>query len=230
MAWLHGGIRQQRAEAKIMEFLFAETIDGFAGRHLWREAMRESRCRWHRYFLLALLLLPNTGIAPLTAQEQESDAAGISREYQIKAAYIYQFGRYVQWPAGAFESPTSPFVIGVLREDPVALDMGQLIRTKKIQNRPVEIRQLSATSDFSPCHILFFSTAIQPDVQADIIRRVSKKPILLVGETDDFIKNGGVIDFVTEDDRVHLYIARKAAKRQGLLISSRLLQVARVVD
>ena len=179
---------------------------------------------------LHLLLALNVGQAPLAAQEPSNDEAAVSREYQVKAAYLYQFGRYVQWPASAFAGPRSPFVIGVLKEDPTVLDLGQLVEAKKIQDRPIEIRQFSLSSDFTPCHILFLSAAVQPEVQTTIIRRLVGKNVLLVGETDEFIKSGGVINFVIEDYKVRLYVARKAAKRQGLQISSKLLQVAHVVD
>ena len=110
------------------------------------------------------------------------------------------------------------------------LSIAPCFRTKRIQDRPVEIRQFSLSSDFDGCQILFLSSALRPDVQAEVIRRVSGKHILLVGDSDGFLEQGGVINSVVEDNRVRLYIARKTADRQGLAISSKLLQVARVVD
>ena len=84
--------------------------------------------------LLALLFCQT----PLVAQ-QEDDEMSTNREHQIKAAYLYQFGRYVDWPAKAFRDAKSPFVIGVLEQDPLLPDLEQIARIKKIQDRPIEI-------------------------------------------------------------------------------------------
>jgi hypothetical protein len=179
---------------------------------------------------LYLLLVCNVGQARLEAQEQESETTAASREYQIKAAYLYQFGRYIQWPDSAFANAEAPFVIGVLENDPIALDLDQIVQTKKIGDRGIDIRKFSPTSNFEGCQTLFFSSAVSPEVQTEIIRRLSGRNILLVGETDEFIKSGGVIKFVIEDYKIRLLIDRKAAERQGLRVSSKLLQIAHVVD
>ena len=103
-------------------------------------------------------------------------------------------------------------------------------RRRKSRTGPSNVRQFALSSDFTACHTLFLSAAVQPEVQAEIIRRVSGKNILLVGETDGFIDKGGIINFVVEDYKIRLHIARKAAELHGLTISSKLLQVAHVVD
>lgn len=164
------------------------------------------------------------------AQAQESDIEVVSREYQVKAAYLHQFGRYVEWPASAFLGPESPFVIGVLEGDSVAFEMSRAIQTKKIQDRSVEIRRFHASSQDIACHALFLSGAVASDVQRAVLRRVAGRPILLIGEIEGFLSGGGVIGFVVEDNRIRLDIAKKTAERQGLIISSKLLQVAHVVD
>ena len=182
-----------------------------------------------RVVFLCLLLASHVGIARL-AQEQPDNDSAVSREYQIKAAYLYQFGRYVEWPQDGLRRPSVAAGDRCLEGRSTFLDLDQLVETKKVQDRPIEIRRFSLDSDFTPCHILFLSAAVHLDVQAKIIRPLSGKNVLLVGETDEFIKSGGVINFVTEDYRVRLYVDRKAAKRQGLQISSKLLQVAHVVN
>ncbi len=87
------------------------------------------------------------GLSPLTAQDDEE--MGASREYRIKAAYLYQFGRYVEWPAKSFPTPQSPFVIGVMKEDPIAADLEQIARIKKIQDRPIQVRRFSSPNEIS---------------------------------------------------------------------------------
>ena len=154
----------------------------------------------------------------------------ISRENQIKAAYLYQLGRYIQWPAKAFPSAQSPFVIGVLKQDPIAADLDQIARVKKIEDRPIEIRRFSPDGDVPACHILFLPASLAPEVQAAVVRKVSGKNVLLVGDAAKFFAQGGAVRFVIEENNVRLHIARKAAQREGLTISSKLLQVARVLD
>ena len=175
-----------------------------------------------------LLAALNFGIAPLHAQEDEATAA--SREYRIKAAYLYQLGRYVQWPAKAFSSPAAPFVIGVLQQDPIAADLDQIAQVKKIENRPIQIRRFSPDGNVPACHILFLPASLAPEVQAAVVRKLSGKNVLLVGDTDKFLDLGGAVRFVIEENNVRLHIALKAAQREGLTISSKLLQVARVLD
>ena len=175
-----------------------------------------------------LLAALNFGIASLHAQED--DATAISRERQIKAAYLYQLGRYVEWPAKAFSSAEAPFVIGVPKEDPIAADLDQIAQVKKIENRPIQVRRFSPDGDVPACHILFLPASLAPEVQAAVIRKVSGKNVLLVGDAGSFLDLGGAVRFVIEENNVRLYIARKAAAREGLSISSKLLQVARVLD
>jgi len=175
-----------------------------------------------------LLAALNFGIASLHAQEDEATAA--SREYRIKAAYLYQLGRYVQWPAKAFASAEAPFVIGVPKQDLIAADLDQIALVKKIENRPIQIRRFSPEGDVPACHILFLPASLAPEVQAAVIRKVSGKNVLLVGDSDKFIDQGGAVRFVIEENNVRLHIVRKAAQREGLTISSKLLQVARVLD
>ncbi|MEI8371488.1 MAG: YfiR family protein [Planctomycetota bacterium] len=177
---------------------------------------------------LLLLLTLSFGIASLHAQEDEATAA--SRELRIKAAYLYQFGRYVQWPAKAFSSAEAPFVIGILKQDPIAAELDQLALVKKIENRPIQIRQFSPENGIPACHILFLSTFVTPEVQTALLGKATGKNILLVGDSEKFLDLGGAVRFVVEGNNVRLHIARKSALRQELIISSKLLQVARVLD
>jgi hypothetical protein len=178
---------------------------------------------------LVLLAVRTLGVAPLAAQEGEEETA-ISRELRIKAAYLYQFGRYIEWPPKTFATPQSPFVVGVMERDPIISDLDQIARAKKIQDRTIRIRRFSSAANVQPCHILYLPTSMSQEEQTEAIRRVSGKGVLLVGEADGFLEWGGVVRFVVEENKVRMVIARKAAKRERLAISAKLLQVARVVD
>jgi hypothetical protein len=168
-------------------------------------------------------------VRPIFLRAQEEETA-VNREYRIKAAYLYQFGRYVEWPAKAFPNPQSPFVIGVLESDPIVADLSQIAKIKKIQDREIQIRRFSTPADIRPCHIVLLSASVSPDAQKDVLRRLSGTNTLTVGDTAEFLSAGGMIRFLMEENNIRLQISRKAAERDGLSISSKLLQVARVVD
>ncbi len=175
-----------------------------------------------------LLCLGGTMAAPATAQENDAEAS--SREYRIKAAYLYQLGRYVEWPSRVFGGPQSPFMIGVFAENPIASNLMQIAQSRKIHDRPIAVRMYSGPSNLAAIHILFVPGSLDPKLQSEIIRQTTGKPILLVGEGEGFTSMGGAISFVIEDNRVRLYIARKVVEQQGLSISAKLLQVGHVVD
>jgi len=176
----------------------------------------------------ALLLIGNIERTPLRAQDDEATAA--SREYRIKAAYLYQFGRYIEWPAKTFPDAKSPFLIGVLDGNVLVEHLEQIAESKKIQDRAIKVLRFTAPDDVRPCHILFLSSTVASESQSEIIRRMAGRGVLPVGESEGFLDWGGVVRFVVEDNKVRIYIARKAAEREGLTISAKLLQVAHVVD
>jgi hypothetical protein len=179
---------------------------------------------------LAVLLLP-AGSSPTTALvAQEDEEIAANREYRIKAAYLYQFGRYVEWPAKAFANPSSPFVIGVLEQDPLLPDLEQIAKIKKIQDRPIQIRRFASPGDIRACNILYLPASLSSEKLVEVIRRISGKSTLLVGDAGDILNVGGVMQFAVEDNKIRVLISRKAAEREGLTISAKLLQVARVVD
>ena len=102
-----------------------------------------------------LLLALDLGKTPLGAQEDEESQA--NREYQIKAAYLYQFGRYVEWPAKAFSSRKAPFVIGVVEQDQIVAVLEQIAQIKKIQDRPIQVQRFSSAAEIPACQILYVS-------------------------------------------------------------------------
>jgi hypothetical protein len=158
---------------------------------------------------LVLLVAWNVGAALLPAQEDDESA--VSREYRIKAAYLYQFGRYVEWPAKAFASPEAPFVIGVLEHDPLTPDLDQIARLKKVQDRPIEIRRFSSAADIRACNILYLPASLAPETQAEILHKMIGQGTLLVGGSSDFLERGGIMQFAVEENRIRVVISRKAA-------------------
>jgi len=181
-----------------------------------------SRPRWCQSawpLVLALLVLLGN---PANIRGQDV----INREYTIKAAYLYNLGRYVTWPQNAFADQQSPFVIGVLEPDFVGPDLQKIAEVKTIDNRPILVRKFSRPEDVQRCHILFLPRGVEVRIQRELIRRLSGSHILLVGETEEFLDHGGAIAFVVRENNVRLVIALEAAQREKLQVSSKLLQIA----
>lgn len=160
---------------------------------------------------------------------QSVETSGISREYAIKAAYLYQFSRYVQWPVGTFSDGQTPFVIGVLGSDPFGDVLDEIARTKKTSELPIVIRRFASLAEYAPCHILFVPSTTNAIQQAEVIKRIRNSPVLLVGETPGFAAQGGTVNFYLEDNRIRFEINPETAKQQQLKISSKLLSLARIV-
>jgi hypothetical protein len=149
-------------------------------------------------------------------------------EVQVKAAYLYQFGGFVEWPPKAFAGPDGVFRIGVLGSDEMAAELERIVATRQIQGRQVAVRRLRAGEPLQGLQVLFVGageTARLPE----ILSPANAAPLLVVTESDGALANGGVINFVVADNRVRFDVALPQAERRRLRISSRLLGVARRV-
>jgi hypothetical protein len=165
--------------------------------------------------------------APLLAQmESNSD---LDREYKIKAAYLYQFGRYVQWPSTAFPDDGAPLVIGILGRDPFAELLDEIARTKQIEGRPIVVRRFASMEKLGSCHILFVASSLTPDETAVAIKKTRGTPVLIVGDNLEFADRGGTIGFFVEQNRVRFAINTEVAKQGQFKISSKLLSLAKLV-
>jgi len=150
------------------------------------------------------------------------------KEYQIKALFLFNFGKYVDWPAAAFPSTNTPITIGVLGTDSFGDNLQHDIDGKTINGRPLVIKHLSSDSDLSGCQILFISDS-EAARMGGILEKASALPILTVGEDEQFAQKNGIINFVIKDGKVRLEIDLTTAKKAGVKISSKLLAVADVV-
>ena len=155
---------------------------------------------------------------------------GIDREYKLKAAYLYKFATYVQWPEGAFRDATDPFVIGILGPDPVGADLRKIAKVKKIDQRKIEVHNYKQAEEIHDCHILFMSRGLKSETQQAAVKLLLGRNILFVGETPDFLKQQGVIEFVIQENRIRVYISKSAYRREGVKVSAQLLRIASVVN
>ena len=170
----------------------------------------------------------------VSAGAQAGDASD-SSEYLIKAGFIYNFAKFVEWPSTAFAEPDSPIVIGVLGTDPFGDIINHVVEGKKIGARGFVIRrfkwskELKDLKDFKECRILFVSSSEKMHFE-EIVEAVKGLPILTVGEAPGFAERGGMIRLMLEDNRVRFEVNVDAAHDGNLNISSRLLTLARIIS
>ncbi|MDQ1411392.1 MAG: hypothetical protein QOJ41_3127 [Acidobacteriaceae bacterium] len=168
-----------------------------------------------------------------SAGVQAGDASD-SSEYLVKAGFIYNFAKFVEWPSTAFAEPDSPIVIGVLGTDPFGDIINHVVEGKKIGARGFVIRrfkwskELKESKDFKECRILFVSSSEKLRFE-EIVEAVKGLPILTVGEAPGFAERGGMIRLMLEDNRVRFEVNVDAAHDGNLNISSRLLTLARII-
>jgi hypothetical protein len=175
--------------------------------------------------LIVLILMMLMG----QASQAWAQDGGQSSEYLIKAGYIYNFAKLVEWPASAFEQADSPIVIGILGSDPFGPIIDKVLEGKKVNGHPFVIKRLRAAVDAKECHILFLGSSVSPQV-ADTIRLIRGTPVLTISEIPGFANRGGIIHLTLEENKVRFEVNVEAAKEADLNISSRLLVLAKVIQ
>ena len=153
----------------------------------------------------------------------------IDREYTIKGAFLYNFGRYVQWPATAFIDDHAPFVIGVLGTDPFGTVLDEIANSAKVDGRTVVAKRFATLAEYSPCQILFIAASTDVKTKTEALVKLQNKGVLLVGEEAGLVQQGAVVNFYIESNKVRFEINVETAKQQQLKISSKLLSLAKIV-
>lgn len=152
-----------------------------------------------------------------------------SGETLLKAAFLYNFAKFVEWPEKALPNEAETFAICVIGDEPMTQAVDRMLRDKQVQGRTVVTRPLSSVGDAAGCHILFVDAAA-----VEVAERTGHfpklLPILTVGESDRFIQSGGVIKFFVEDGKLRFEISPQAAARAQLKISSKLLKLGRIAE
>lgn len=149
-------------------------------------------------------------------------------EVQVKAAYLYQFGGFVEWPPQAFSGPDGAFTIGLIGAEAMAAELEQIVATRQVQGRQVVVRRLRAGEPLKGLQVLFVGGP-EAERLPEILSVARGAPLLVVTETADALSQGSTINFVAVDNRVRFDVALPQAQRRRLRISSRLLGVARRV-
>ena len=146
-------------------------------------------------------------------------------EFQIKAAYIYNFGKFVKWPAVAPANQSGSFTICVLDGDPFGATLGSTLAGETVGGKPVAVKRIEKAQDASVCHILFIGSTQGKDLKG-ILSALDADAVLTVSDIPDFSKRGGMIQFVPEGDRIRFEINLEGAEKSHLIFPSELLKVA----
>lgn len=166
---------------------------------------------------IALFLLRGTNLA----------AESPSKEYQIKAAFLFNFVHFVQWPPAAFANAQAPLVIGVLGDDPFGSYLDEIVRGEKVDNHAVVIERYQRVDEINVCHLLYISRSQSKKIRA-ILAGLKGRSILTVADFEGFSASGGIIRFLTGNNKVRFRINRGAAENARLVVSSKLLRAAEI--
>ena len=149
-------------------------------------------------------------------------------EYQVKAAFLYNFAKFVHWPDRAFTSPTEPLSICVFGHNPFGRTLEMTVAGKEFAGRQFLVRSIAEPQEASACHIVFVSSAEKKRFAA-LLSAVQSSSVLTVGESPGFAAQGGVVNFKLENGTVHFEVNLEAARQKDLNISSKLLSLATVI-
>lgn len=153
--------------------------------------------------------------------------ADVMSENDVKAAYIFNFAKFVEWPDKAFASKSAPIVLCVLGEDAMG-DALQDLESKKIKGRPLTVVRTRSKEQIRSCHILYISESEKKEI-SDILSKMGGRPCLTVSSVNGFASQGGMIGFVRRGNNVRFEVNPEAVRRAELTVSSRLLNLATIV-
>ena len=189
-------------------------------------ACRRLLDRW-RLTTIVCLVLAFCTLGCSSAGQAQSRATSVT-EYQIKAAFLYNFGRFVEWPPEAFSTEDAPLRICVAGENPFGSDLEETVRGKAIAGHPVHAVVLRALNEARNCHLIFVSSRNSSELK-HILEATMRGGVLVVSEAPESAAQGAMINFVLEDERVRFEINDRAAVHARLKISSKLLKLAKTV-
>ena len=149
-------------------------------------------------------------------------------ETQVEAAYLFNFAKFVNWPAGTFANAQDPIRLCVLSDKPFLSQLNEIVKGKTVAGHPVLVVLVENGMQARGCQELFISSGDNHNMP-QILESLRGTSVLTIGEAKDFVGKGGIIGFVLQSDHVHFQVNQKAATQAGLRLSSQLLSVAKVV-
>ncbi|MFQ6017517.1 MAG: YfiR family protein [Kiloniellaceae bacterium] len=177
---------------------------------------------------LASLILMVTGPeGPRSGTMPAAYANEPSREYLIKAAFLYNFAKFTEWPASAFADRGAPLHLCVLGEDPFGAAL-ESIEGREIRGRAVAVLRIASLRVAANCHLLFISDSEEARLRK-ILESLRDRPVLTVADMPNFARAGGIISLKTLEEKIRFEINNGTAKRAGLKLSSKLLNLAEIM-
>ena len=170
--------------------------------------------------VLAIWMLIETSASTLAPQRPSTPTV----EAQVKAAFLYNFAQFVQWPGAAFQDRNSPFAMCVIG-DSIGDVLEKTIEDETLDGRSIVVRRLTSPENVRACHLIYVARA-EARRSMEIIAAASGVPILTVGDSEEFINEGGMIRFTEAGRRIRFEINPDAAAEASLRVSSRLLRLA----
>ena len=155
-------------------------------------------------------------------------AADAPTEVEVQAVFLYNFSRFVEWPAQTFSAPGDPFVIGILGSDPFGARLDEAVRNEQINGHPLTVRRFRTVAEVNNCQILFVDRS-EITRLGQILAALDHRSTLTVSQADGTAQRGVMIQFATENNRIRLRINVESARASGLTISSKLLRPAEIV-
>ena len=193
-----------------------------------------SRAPWARRLWAVAALAALAGALALrgaAAQAQTPESGGLPTEYTVKAVFLYNFGRYVEWPEASLAGAPGLFVIGIVGEDAFGGALDEIAAKKTIQGHRIVVRRFASPDEYRPpCHILFASRSLTADQHAAVIAKTGGTGVLVVGETPGFAQQGATANFFIDEGRVRFEINGDAVRRAQLHMDAKLLSLGRPVS
>jgi hypothetical protein len=171
--------------------------------------------RWLPALLLALVAIARAAPAPISPD----------KDHRVKAVFLFNFAQFVEWPETAFHGPKDSLVVGILGDDPFEDFLDEVVKGESVRDRPIVVKRFKRLEDIKECHVLFISAGEAGRLDGSVGALKDRK-ILTVGESQDFLAQGGMIRFVEENGKVRFQINLEAVQDADLSISSKLLRVA----
>lgn len=167
------------------------------------------------------------GLATAALAAPRDTSAGLAREQAVKAGFIFNFTKFVDWPPQSFAAADAPFVIGVLNSPGVLGELEKAVAGRRVGRHEIVVRALKPEDDLRSTHVIFVGAAT-PSAQM-LLKSIADQPILTIGESERFAGEGGAIGFVFDGDKLRFEINVAAAARANLKISAQLQKLARAV-
>jgi len=174
-----------------------------------------------RFFYLLLMALVSLIWNPGTSRSEALD------EYHVKAAFLYHFSNFVDWPASTFKATNGHLRICVLGKDPFGQSLDATLANKSVRDHPFEIRRNPPTTELQHCHLLFLAASVSSQIQA-IRHQVAKENMLTIGETLDFIRQGGMVQVFFDNQKIRYAVNIDIVNQTNLKVSSKLLRSAKI--